>query len=169
VLKYDSVRVNTTHFYSSRPPEETEVAERVLTVPVGDEPPHLAVAHMEPAAAFACDCPSSRPLVLARPLVYEHEHALVVQLAVLVRLDVGSSHAPLPPGCGAPISSAAIEDWTGSVRSRSFSCPTGSHSIVHAHATFPAGSTVAYVCRETCHLTCAASNMAGCAHPRLSS
>jgi hypothetical protein len=27
--------------------EETEVAERALAVPVGDEPPHLAVAHME--------------------------------------------------------------------------------------------------------------------------
>src|SRR5438128_10133205 len=68
---------------------EAEVGERALAVPVENEPCHLAVAdvdHVRTSPRHVCEVESARPAASAP--AQEREHALVVELAVLVHLSV---------------------------------------------------------------------------------
>src|SRR6059058_3640014 len=66
---------------------EAEVGERVLALPVEDDPRHLAVADVEQARCVRPHLPEPRAAGLAtRTDAVEHEDAFVVELAVLLHL-----------------------------------------------------------------------------------
>src|SRR5688572_8871308 len=93
---------------------EAEVGERALAVHVDDEPHDLATAEVEQVRSLRLHLRELQSARLAAPApVDEHEHALVVELAVLLRLytpllpDVDgvtealsqTIHPPPAPGC----------------------------------------------------------------------
>src|SRR5207237_10666295 len=71
-----------------RLPLEAEVGERTVAVPVVDVSGHLPVADMEYGGSLRPHLLELQSACLAAPThAGEHKHALIVNLAVLMRLD----------------------------------------------------------------------------------